>query len=186
LSPSADGGQERRRSDRGEVTKVDLLSMKKIKNPWKDPKNIGEYNCFACSPYNSAGLQLEFWEDGDEIITKWKPERSYEGWIGVLHGGIQATLLDEIGGWVVMLKLKTAGVTTDMQVSYLKAVKVSKGEVTIKGKLIAHEGRTAKISASLYDGAGEECAKAEVSYFVFPEKIAKARYQYPGFEAFYD
>ena len=160
--------------------------MKKIKNPWRDPKNIGEYNCFACSPYNSAGLQLEFWEDDEEIITKWIPERSYEGWIGVLHGGIQATLLDEIGGWVVMLKLKTAGVTSDMQVSYLKPVKVSKGEVTIKGKLLSYEGRTAKISALLYDGAGEECAKAELSYFVFPEKIAKARYQYPGFEAFYD
>lgn len=158
--------------------------MKKIRNPWKDPKNIGEYNCFACSPYNNSGLKLEFWENEEEIITKWKPERSYEGWIGVLHGGIQATLLDEIGGWVVMLKLKTTGVTSNMQVSYLKPVKVDKGEITVKGKLESYKGRIAKISASLFDGAGQECAKAELEYFVFPEKIAKARYQYPGFEAF--
>ena len=73
-----------------------------------------------------------------------------------------------------------------MQVSYLKPVKVSKGEVTAKGKLESYEGRIAKISASLFDGTGEECAKAELSYFVFPEKIAKARYQYPGIEAFQD
>lgn len=160
--------------------------MRKIRNPWKDPENIGEYNCFACSPYNNAGLQLEFWENEEEIITKWKPERSYEGWIGILHGGIQATLLDEIGGWVVMLKLKTTGVTSDMQVSYVKPVKVQKGEVTVKGKLDSVEGRIAKISASLFDGTGEECAKAKLSYFVFPEKIAKARYQYPGIDAFFD
>ncbi len=160
--------------------------MKKIRNPWKDPKNIGDYNCFACSPFNESGLQLEFWEDGDDIVTKWNPCHMYEGWIGVLHGGIQATLLDEIGGWVVMLKLKTAGVTSDMHVEYLKPVKVKKGELTIRGRLDSQDGRTAKINASLYDIDGVECARASLSYFVFPERIAKARYQYPGIEAFYE
>lgn len=159
--------------------------MKKIRNPWKDPKNKGEYNCFACSPYNDSGLQLEFWEDGEEIVTKWDPLRTYEGWIGVLHGGIQATLLDEIGGWVTMLKLKTTGVTSDMQVKYLKPVTVAGGEIMVRGKLESVEGRIANISASLYNGSGVECARANLSYFVFPEKIAKARYHYPGIEAFY-
>lgn len=159
--------------------------MRKIRNPWKDPKNDGVYNCFACSPYNSSGLQLEFFEDGEEIISRWKPEKKYEGWIGVLHGGIQATLLDEIGGWVTMLKLKTSGVTKSMNVEYLKPVTVANDYLTIKGKLESLDGRIAQISASLYNKAGEECAKAAISYFVFPEKIAKARYNYPGIEAFY-
>ena len=159
--------------------------MKKITNPWKDPKNDGVYNCFACSPYNSAGLQLDFWEDGDDIVTKWKPNKDYEGWIGVLHGGIQATLLDEIGGWVVMLKLKTTGVTSEMNVQYLKPVKVTDSELTIRGRIVSEEGRIAKIEASLFNEAGEECAKALLSYFVFPEKIAKLKYQYPGIEAFF-
>lgn len=159
--------------------------MKKIRNPWKDPKNIGDYNCFACSPYNESGLQLEFWEDGDEIVSKWDPLRMYEGWIGVLHGGIQATLLDEIGGWVVMLKLGTTGVTSEMQVKYLKPVQISGGELTVRGKLESVDSRIATISASLFNGAGVECASATLSYFVFPEKIAKARYHFPGKEAFY-
>ncbi len=160
--------------------------MKKIKNPWEDPKNLGDYNCFACSPYNESGLQLEFWEDGDTIVSKWNPCRKYEGWVGVVHGGIQATLLDEIAAWVVMVKLKTAGVTSEMNVQYLKPVKVSKGELTIKGHLTSQQKRIAKIACTLYDGAGNECAKAEVSYFVFPEKVAKARYSYPGIETFYE
>lgn len=160
--------------------------MKKIRNPWKDPKNIGDYNCFACSPYNQGGLKLEFWENGDEVITKWNPEKQYEGWVGVLHGGIQATLLDEIGGWVVMLKLATTGVTSGMNVEYLKPVLVEKGELTIKGRLIEHKGRNAKIACTLLNGEGVECAKAQVNYFVFPEKIAKARYNYPGIEAFHE
>jgi len=160
--------------------------MKKIRNPWKDPKNDGVYNCFACSPYNNSGLHLEFWEDGDDIVTRWNPEKKYEGWIGVLHGGIQATLLDEIGGWVTMLKLKTTGVTSEMNVKYLKPVTVTNDYITIRGRIESVEGRIAKIAASLYNGAGEECAKATLSYFVFPENIAKRRYNYPGIEAFYN
>lgn len=159
--------------------------MKKIRNPWKDPKNAGEYNCFACSPYNDLGLQLEFWEDGDDIITHWDPAKTYEGWINVLHGGIQATLLDEVAGWVTMLKLKTTGVTSEMSVKYLKPVTVTSGSVTVRGRLLEMDGRIAKIQTSLYNGAGIECAKALVSYFVFPERVAKRKYNYPGIEAFY-
>jgi len=160
--------------------------MKKIKNPWKEePDNRHDYNCFGCSPFNEIGLQLEFWEDGDELIAKWQPRKSLEGWMGVLHGGIQATLLDELGGWLVMIKLKTAGVTSAMNVTYIKPVKVSKGELTVKGRLLSFEGRIAKIACSLIDSEGTECAKADLSYFCFPEKIAKARYHYPGIEAFY-
>lgn len=161
--------------------------MKKIRNPWKDePDHSHDYNCFGCSPFNEIGLQLEFWEDGDELIAKWQPRKSLEGWMGVLHGGIQATLLDEMGGWLVMIKLKTAGVTSAMNVSYLKPVKVSKGELTVKGRLLSFEGHIAKIACSLVDSEGTECAKAALDYFCFPEKIAKARYHYPGIEAFYE
>jgi uncharacterized protein (TIGR00369 family) len=161
--------------------------MKKIRNPWKEePDNQHDYNCFGCSPFNEIGLQLEFWEDGDELIAKWQPRKSLEGWMGVIHGGIQATLLDELGGWIVMIKLKTAGVTSELNVKYLKPVKVAKGELTIKGRLLSMDGRIAKISCSLFGSDGVEYAKADLSYFCFPEKIAKARYHYPGIEAFYE
>ena len=161
--------------------------MIKIKNPWKEnPENRHDYNCFGCSPFNEIGLHLEFWEDGEDLIAKWQPRKSLEGWMGVLHGGIQATLLDEMGGWLVMIKLKTAGVTSGMNVKYLRPVKVSKGELTIKGRLVDFNGKIAKLVCSLIDSEGNECAKADLDYFCFPEKIAKARYHYPGIEAFYD
>lgn len=159
--------------------------MRKIKNPWKEDGNRNDYNCFGCSPYNELGLHLEFWEDGEELIAKWQPRKSLEGWMGVLHGGIQATLLDEIGGWVVMLKMKTAGVTSRMNVNYIKPVKISKGELTVKGKLVSVEDRMANIACSLIDSDGVECATADLTYFCFPERIARARYHYPGVEAFY-
>ena len=53
--------------------------MKKIINPWL---NIDGYFCFGCAPDNEAGVKMEFYEDGDEIVSIWKPEAKYQSWIG--------------------------------------------------------------------------------------------------------
>lgn len=159
--------------------------MRKITNPFIHSESVKDYHCFGCSPFNEIGLHLQFWEDGEELLARWKPRKSLEGWMGVLHGGIQATLLDEIAGWVVMIKMKTAGVTADMKVTYNKPVLVSRGELTVRGKLVSVDKRLAVIDCALIDGKGNECASAKISYFHFPEKIAIERYHYPGIEAFY-
>lgn len=91
--------------------------MKKIINPWK---GLEGYNCFGCAPDNEAGVRMEFYEDGDEIVSVWKPRPEYQGWIDTLHGGIQAVLLDEICAWTVLRKLQTTGVTSKMETRYRK------------------------------------------------------------------
>ena len=40
--------------------------MKKIINPWK---GLEGYNCFGCASNNEAGLKMEFYEDGDEVVS---------------------------------------------------------------------------------------------------------------------
>jgi uncharacterized protein (TIGR00369 family) len=159
--------------------------MIKIRNPFVEMGSRHDYNCFGCSPFNEIGLQLEFWEDGDELSAKWHPRKSLEGWRNVVHGGIQAALLDELAGWIVLIKMKTSGVTSTLNVKYLKPVNISKGEITVKGKVIESDRKTATISAVLFDGEGVECATAEAIYYCLPENIARARYHYPGHHAFY-
>jgi uncharacterized protein (TIGR00369 family) len=160
--------------------------MIKIKNPFTAMGARHDYNCFGCSPFNEIGLQLEFWENGDELLATWQPRKSLEGWGNVIHGGIQAALLDELAGWIVLIKMKTSGVTSALNVKYLKPVLISKGEVTVKGKLVSTDKKLATITASLFDGDGIECATAEIISFCLPENIAKAKYHYPGHQAFYD
>lgn len=160
--------------------------MKKITNPFAGRADWHEYNCFGCAPNNEIGLQLEFWDNGDELIARWTPRKSMEGWTGVLHGGIQAALLDETAAWVVFTKLETSGVTSELKVKYLSPVYIKNGELTLHGKLISMEKRLAKISCSLFDGKQKECAKGEITYFCYPPTIAKAKYHYPGVEAFYE
>ena len=83
--------------------------MKKIKNPWVHKDG---YFCFGCAPNNPIGVKMEFYEDGDDIVSIWSPSKYYQGWVNTLHGGIASTLLDEVCGWVVSRKLQTTGVTS--------------------------------------------------------------------------
>jgi acyl-CoA thioesterase FadM len=71
-----------------------------------------------------------------------------------------------------------------MTVRYLKPVHISKGAVTAEARIKKQGERSALISAALHDGEGKLCAEAELDYFIYPEKIARDRYHYPGREAF--
>ena len=48
--------------------------MKKIINPWKGKEG---YNCFGCAPANPVGVKMEFYEDGDDIVSQWHLQASY-------------------------------------------------------------------------------------------------------------
>jgi len=51
--------------------------------------------CFACGQENPVGLKLEFVRDDGEARSEFVISERYEGWYGVVHGGIVCTILDE-------------------------------------------------------------------------------------------
>jgi uncharacterized protein (TIGR00369 family) len=128
---------------------------------------------------------MEFYEDGEEIICTWVPGTHYQGFHDVLHGGIQATLMDEIASWVVFMKLDTGGVTYRMNTVYRKPVSISKGGITLRAELLNHERRVAVIEVKLMDGEGKLCSESTVEYFVFSREKAVSELHFPGKEAFY-
>jgi len=158
--------------------------MKKIKNPFVHSKDHN-YECFGCSPLNSVGLKLEFWDAGNEIISKWIPKKHLEGYLNIVHGGIQATILDEIASWTVYTKCKTAGVTSNLEIKYKSPLYMDRGEITIRAHVGGVNKMLAYIKASIEDSKGKICAEGTVTYYLFPLEVAKEKYQYPGVEAFY-
>jgi acyl-coenzyme A thioesterase PaaI-like protein len=64
----------------------------------------GSKMCFVCGVDNPIGLHLDIWMDGEQVWAEFTPGQQHQGWPGVLHGGIQATLLDEIMGRVAFLR----------------------------------------------------------------------------------
>jgi len=84
-------------------------------------KQPGSKMCFVCGSDNPIGLHLDFWMDGDVVWTEFTPRQEHQGYPGVLHGGIVATLLDETMGRAAYLQ-KLWMVTVKMELSYRKPV----------------------------------------------------------------
>lgn len=157
--------------------------MKRLFNPYT---RIQGYHCFGCSPENQEGLKMEFFEDGDAVVSRWEPEERFQGFTDVLHGGIQSTLMDEIASWVVFTRLNTAGMTYRLQVKFKAPVRISLGTLSLRAGIGEVKRNIATILVSLFDGHGTLCSEGTVDYYLLaPEKAAKELH-YPGREAFYE
>ncbi len=57
-------------------------------------------NCFGCSPNNHYGLHLTFVQVGPHTVeSRWTPPAHLGGAPGIVHGGVQASALDETLGY---------------------------------------------------------------------------------------
>lgn len=144
--------------------------MKKLKNPFEGMEG---YNCFGCSHKNPIGVKLDFYEDGDYIVSYWKPTPDYQGWFHVLHGGIQSVLLDEIAGWTVMRKLQVAGVTSRMETHFLRSVSSDDNRLTLRAHIVKQIRHIVQIECMLYNSKDELCTKAICTYYTFDKEKSK-------------
>ena len=143
------------------------------------------YYCFACAAANEHGLGCEFYEEGEYITCYWTPRPEFQGFFNVLHGGIQATLIDEIACWNVFAKVHTAGVTINLDVKYRNTVYTNKGSLFIRSKIVEQSNRVAKMHVELFNNNGQLGSEAEVVYRLFSEEMAAKRLGWTGIEAFH-
>ena len=145
-------------------------TMRKIRNPWLDREG---YDCFGCAPGNPIGLHMEFFEDGDDIISFWHPSEHYQGWVETLHGGILSTLIDETCGWVVMRKLQTTGVTSRLDLRYRVPVKSTDSLLTVKARLTDQKRNLVFMHATIANSNAEICVEADVVYYAMSQEKAR-------------
>jgi uncharacterized protein (TIGR00369 family) len=89
--------------------------------------------------------------------------------IGVVHGGVAATLLDSAMGCAVHSMLPAgAGYTTlEIKVNYIKAMSGETGEVRCEAKTIYVGGRTATAEGKILDARGKLYAHATTTCMIF-------------------
>ena len=142
-------------------------SMRKISNPFAGADG---YHCFGCCKENQHGLCMDFYEDGDDVVCFWKPDGDYQGWVNTLHGGIQATLLDETAAWVVFRKMQAIGVTYKLELSYRKPVKTTDTQLTIRGRITRQVRNLVTIELTLENSSAEVCTTATAIYYVYSKE----------------
>ena len=97
------------------------------------------------------------------------PNESHYNPIGMVHGGVIATLLDTVVGCAVqsMLPLSRGYTTLNLSVSYIRAVTLATGEIMAEGTIM-HSGRSTAIAhGRVRDAAGKLLATAETTCLLF-------------------
>ena len=112
----------------------------------------GYSQCFGCGPDNPIGLKLSFQWDGKTARAEFTPTELYQGWSGLVHGGIMLCILDEAMGYAALFEGMSC-VTAKMQVKLRRLASV--GETFIITSSIIKKTRKlveAKAAISLKDG----------------------------------
>lgn len=151
--------------------------MKKIINPWLGQEG---YLCYGCSPDNPQGLHMEFYEEGDDVVAFWKPDLHKQGWVNILHGGIQCTLMDEAAAWAVAFRLQTTGVTSKLEARFIKSISTSGECLEIRCRITGQKRNAVFIDAEIFDSKRVLCASAKIVYFVVSREQAKEVYHFNG------
>ena len=114
--------------------------------------------CFACGKDNPQGLKLDVKKTPDGVELNYILPEHFAGWQGIAHGGIVATILDELMAWACT-EAGFHSVTGEMTVRFRQPLHTGKpvrgfGRVTdVKGRLLLAESR-------LLDAEGETIAEA--------------------------
>ncbi len=110
-------------------------------------REVGKYSgCFVCGDKNQAGLQVKFYADETGAVGDYVADERFQGYNGILHGGITAALLDEI-----MIKavcaLDVVVVTAEMTTRFKRPIRTGQ-KVTFRAKITNQRGR-------IYETEGE-------------------------------
>lgn len=115
--------------------------------------------CFGCGPANEKGLRIRSFEEGEETLAVWQPEKHHEAFPGMLSGGVTGTLLDCHANWTAAWHLmrKTGAaeppctVTAEFAVKLRRPIPIAE-PVHLRARVVeSHEDR-AVIEASLTAG----------------------------------
>lgn len=121
---------------------------------------------------------MEFYEDGDEVVSSWKPRPEFQGWINTLHGGIQAALADEISSWVIFRKYQTSGVTSRMEIRYIRPVSTEEDRVLLRARVVRERRNIVDIKVEIFNSREELCSEAVCVYYTFPREKAMKEFHF--------
>ena len=131
--------------------------------------------CFVCGLANAFGLHLRFVQvTPDRVVAYTQIPRRFQGYPGVVHGGITAAILDETAGRSLMgAEPEEARLmfTARLNVRYRRPVPVET-PLRAEGWVVKDRGRTAVTQAALYlEGGTQPLAEAEALLVALPPEM---------------
>jgi uncharacterized protein (TIGR00369 family) len=132
--------------------------------------------CFGCGEGNPRGMHLQFERDDrrQRVVGRFSLGEEYQGATGFVHGGIIATVLDEVMSKVSRF-FDVRAVTAELTVEYLKPVRVGQ-ELLVEGFNARRDGRQLYHEGEIRDAAGTLLARGRGRFVV----VDLERFSKPG------
>jgi uncharacterized protein (TIGR00369 family) len=126
-------------------------------------------SCFVCGTDNPGGLNLALAREGNKVTLRFTPGRTHRGFSRAIHGGITASLLDEVVGVACGLRSDSKCATAELNVSYRRPL-LEGVEVRAEGWYVRRQGRFVFGAGQLVDANGLTIATARGRFVPLAEK----------------
>ena len=137
---------------------------------WRKQPNSN--NCFICGRQNPRGLYMSFYDNGqNEVCAEYAVPEMYQGYPGIVHGGIVAAMLDEVVGRVAMIGDHHRFMfSVKLEVKYRHPVP-TQTPLQLVGRVVRLRGRLGKAVGEVQRLDGQILAEAEMTLADVPANI---------------
>jgi len=128
--------------------------------------------CFVCGRQNPRGLYMIFYDDGENVVSShYTVPDVYQGYPGVVHGGVVAAMLDEVVGRVAMIgDHHHFMMSVKLEVKYRHPVP-TETPLHIVGRAVRMRGRLGKAVGQIFVPDGTLAAEASMTLADVPAEI---------------
>lgn len=138
-------------------------------------------NCFGCGKENKHGLRIQFFADRDVVRGTFRPRDFLCGYPGILHGGILASVADEVMWWAASWKRASSCVTVELNVKYLKPAPTDQ-EFELTAQVKREKKRIVEVEGEVRGKDGQVYAAAWGKYLIFSREKNREKISLLDFE----
>lgn len=120
---------------------------------------FADHNCFACGGQNRIGMRLQIELGEGSARTTWTAGADFVGWEDKIHGGILATLLDEVMAWAPS-SYDSWAVTAEMHLRYRAPANPGE-DLVAEARVMSRKRRIYEVHGEVHGEDGRLIAEAD-------------------------
>jgi uncharacterized protein (TIGR00369 family) len=122
------------------------------------------HSCFVCGESNPVGFKLRPETDGRVVRAHFVFRAEHVGFRQTVHGGLTATLLDEIMTWACAVQTKRFAYCAELNLRYLQPARPHEATIATAELVANRRGRLFEAKAELRNESGAVLATATGKY----------------------
>lgn len=128
--------------------------------------------CFVCGRKNPHGLYMTFYDNGEnEVLSEYTVPEAFQGYPGVVHGGIVSAMLDEVVARVSMIKDRHRFMmSVKLEVKFRHPVP-TETPLKIVGRIVRLGSRLGKAVGEIYVPDGQLVAESAMTLADIPSEL---------------